>query len=113
MVGLCGKAPRWASLELFLSTVSAALESDGRGLADCCSAGGFAFFPYIYDRAAAGHTSRGAPVRYSTTGIPTMTSPRVAPYGSWKAPITSDRIVAGTVTLEQVALDGEDVYWIE
>jgi dipeptidyl aminopeptidase/acylaminoacyl peptidase len=42
-----------------------------------------------------------------------MSQPSVAPYGSWKSPVTSDRIVAGTVGLEQVALDGEDVYWIE
>jgi dipeptidyl aminopeptidase/acylaminoacyl peptidase len=42
-----------------------------------------------------------------------MTAPQVAPYGSWKSPITADLIVAGTVGLEQVALDGPDVYWIE
>jgi len=35
------------------------------------------------------------------------------PYGSWKSPITSDFIVAGTIGLEQIALDGADVYWIE
>lgn len=37
----------------------------------------------------------------------------IAPYGSWSSPITSDLIVAGTVRLGQVELDGEDVYWIE
>ncbi|MBS1789809.1 MAG: S9 family peptidase [Acidobacteria bacterium] len=37
----------------------------------------------------------------------------IAPYGSWRSPITSDLIVAGTVRLGQVELDGEDVYWIE
>jgi dipeptidyl aminopeptidase/acylaminoacyl peptidase len=42
-----------------------------------------------------------------------MTSPRVAPFGSWKSPITSERIVSGTVGLEQVALDGDDIYWVE
>lgn len=42
-----------------------------------------------------------------------MTEPRVAPYGSWKSPITSDLIVAGSVRLGQVALDGSDVYWLE
>ena len=36
-----------------------------------------------------------------------------APYGSWQSPITSDLIVAGTVGLGQVRLDGEAVYWIE
>ncbi|MDE3088942.1 MAG: S9 family peptidase [Chloroflexota bacterium] len=38
---------------------------------------------------------------------------QVAPYGSWKSPITSDLIVAGTVSLSQIAFDGDDVYWIE
>ncbi|HYT87495.1 MAG TPA: hypothetical protein VEL76_02145 [Gemmataceae bacterium] len=42
-----------------------------------------------------------------------MSGPCVAPYGSWKSPITSERIVSGTVGLEQVALDGDDIYWIE
>jgi dipeptidyl aminopeptidase/acylaminoacyl peptidase len=42
-----------------------------------------------------------------------MPGPVVAPYGSWKSPITSDLIVSSTVGLEQVALDGEDTYWIE
>jgi dipeptidyl aminopeptidase/acylaminoacyl peptidase len=42
-----------------------------------------------------------------------MATPQVAPYGSWKSPITSDLIVAETVGLGQIALDGEDVYWVE
>ena len=42
-----------------------------------------------------------------------MAPPRVAPYGSWKSPITSDLIVAATISLDQVVLDGLDVYWVE
>ena len=42
-----------------------------------------------------------------------MVPPQVAPYGSWKSPITADLIVAGTVGLGGIALDGEDVYWTE
>ncbi|MEA3344925.1 MAG: S9 family peptidase [Chloroflexota bacterium] len=42
-----------------------------------------------------------------------MTEPQVAPYGSWKSPITSDLIASATIGLGQIALDGEDVYWIE
>ena len=42
-----------------------------------------------------------------------MAVPQVAPYGSWKSPITSELIVSATIGLGQVALDGEDVYWIE
>jgi len=39
--------------------------------------------------------------------------PTIAPYGSWKSPITSDLIVSETMGLEQIALDGSDIYWIE
>lgn len=42
-----------------------------------------------------------------------MAEPQVAPYGSWKSPITSDLIVSSTVSLGQIAIDGEDIYWIE
>ncbi len=42
---------------------------------------------------------------------------KMAPYGSWKSPITSDLIVAGTVRLGQIALSagakGPYVYWTE
>src|SRR5918912_3048839 len=37
----------------------------------------------------------------------------VAPYGSWRSPITADLIVAETVGLDHVSLDGDDTYWIE
>ena len=37
----------------------------------------------------------------------------VAPYGSWKSPITADLIVKETISLDQIALDGNDIYWIE
>ena len=36
-----------------------------------------------------------------------MAEPQVAPYGSWKSPVTSDLIVTATRGLGQVALDGE------
>jgi dipeptidyl aminopeptidase/acylaminoacyl peptidase len=42
-----------------------------------------------------------------------MGSLRVAPYGSWKSPITADLIASGTIGLGQIALDGNDTYWIE
>jgi dipeptidyl aminopeptidase/acylaminoacyl peptidase len=41
-----------------------------------------------------------------------MTSSTTA-YGSWKSPISSDLIVAGTIGLGQVRLDGPDIYWNE
>ncbi|HKV46374.1 MAG TPA: S9 family peptidase [bacterium] len=42
-----------------------------------------------------------------------MPDRRVAPYGSWKSPVTSDLIVSSTVGLGEIALDGEDIYWVE
>jgi dipeptidyl aminopeptidase/acylaminoacyl peptidase len=42
-----------------------------------------------------------------------MPAQQTAPYGSWKSPITSDLIVAATVGLGQIALDGDMVYWSE
>ena len=39
--------------------------------------------------------------------------PIIAPYGSWKSPITTDLIVSGAVGLGQIALDGDDIYWVE
>ena len=42
-----------------------------------------------------------------------MAENKVAPYGSWKSPITADLIVQGSVGLGMVKADGEDVYWSE
>ena len=39
--------------------------------------------------------------------------PRLAPFGSWKSPITSAWVSAKIVGLDQVALDGDDIYWLE
>jgi len=42
-----------------------------------------------------------------------MNRPQVAPYGSWKSPITSELVASETVGLEQIVLDGKDTYWSE
>jgi len=42
-----------------------------------------------------------------------MPDPKMAPYGSWKSPITSDLIVKESLTLVQIHLDRDDLYWIE
>ncbi|HJQ29174.1 MAG TPA: S9 family peptidase, partial [Rubrobacter sp.] len=42
-----------------------------------------------------------------------MSERKVAPYGSWRSPISSDVIVRGVVGLGGVVLDGRDVYWME
>ena len=36
-----------------------------------------------------------------------------SPYGFWRSPVTSDFVVADSIRLEQVALDGEVLYWSE
>jgi hypothetical protein len=36
-----------------------------------------------------------------------------APYGSWKSPITADLIASQAISLLEVALDGDDIYWSE
>jgi dipeptidyl aminopeptidase/acylaminoacyl peptidase len=38
---------------------------------------------------------------------------QIAPYGSWKTPVTSDVIVSATIGLGEATMDGEDIYWIE
>jgi len=42
-----------------------------------------------------------------------MIERRIAPYGSWKSPITSDLIVSGSIGLSQPLMDGADLFWIE
>jgi dipeptidyl aminopeptidase/acylaminoacyl peptidase len=42
-----------------------------------------------------------------------MSEPLVAPYGSWKSPISAEVVIAEMVGLSSIALDGEDVYWLE
>ncbi len=38
---------------------------------------------------------------------------KIAAYGSWSSPITSDMIVASSIGLGEIMLDGGDVYWLE
>ena len=42
-----------------------------------------------------------------------MAAPKTAPYGSWKSPIGADVVACGTITLEQIALEGGVAYWLE
>lgn len=42
-----------------------------------------------------------------------MTEAKIAPYGSWKSPITSDLIVGETIGLGGIAVQGDNLYWIE
>jgi dipeptidyl aminopeptidase/acylaminoacyl peptidase len=38
---------------------------------------------------------------------------QIAPYGSWKSPISADLIASAVLGLGQTVLDGDDVYWLE
>ena len=42
-----------------------------------------------------------------------MNMPAIAPYGTWKSPITADLIAQDAVQLGSIQLDGSDVYWTE
>lgn len=42
-----------------------------------------------------------------------MPAPKVAPYGSWESPITTDLIVAGTVGLGSPHISGDALFWTE
>ena len=40
-------------------------------------------------------------------------TPTTAPYGAWKSPITSSMIVAGTIGVGALQIDGDTIYWVE
>ncbi len=42
-----------------------------------------------------------------------MSEPFVAPYGSWKSPISTEMVIAEAVRLSSIMIDGEDAYWLE
>ncbi len=42
-----------------------------------------------------------------------MSQPQIAPFGTWKSPISSDLIVGEMIRLGQATLDGDDTYWSE
>jgi dipeptidyl aminopeptidase/acylaminoacyl peptidase len=46
----------------------------------------------------------------STTDDP---APTEAPYGTWASPLSAARATAGALRLGRIALDGDDVYWLE
>lgn len=42
-----------------------------------------------------------------------MADPVVAPYGAWKSPLTADMILASSLGLGDIQMDGEAIYWTE
>lgn len=43
----------------------------------------------------------------------TTSQPTIAPYGSWRSPISTPMLVQGAVRFGDVAVDGETLYWVE
>jgi dipeptidyl aminopeptidase/acylaminoacyl peptidase len=46
-------------------------------------------------------------------GSETTPAAAVAPYGAWASPLTAARVTAGALRLGEIALDGDEVYWVE
>jgi len=42
-----------------------------------------------------------------------MATVHSAPYGSWQSPITAALVASSAVRLDEIVLDGEDIYWVE
>src|SRR5215831_528844 len=42
-----------------------------------------------------------------------MTAPTIAPYGTWRSPITAAKVAAGVRPLDAPRVDGERVRWLE
>ena len=40
-------------------------------------------------------------------------NPTVAPYGSWRSPISAQMLVQGAVRFGDIAIDGDTLYWVE
>src|ERR671934_167485 len=59
--------------------------------------------------------SRSAFRSFSTARISRRrrSGPRVAPYGSWKSPITVDLLTAGAIGVGNVDLAEDGLYWLE
>ena len=42
-----------------------------------------------------------------------MNSPKVAPFGSWKSPISSDLIVSRTIGIGSIVVSHDNIFWLE
>ena len=42
-----------------------------------------------------------------------MPEPRIAPYGTWRSPITTELITGAAIGIGDVAVDDGDIYWLE
>ena len=37
----------------------------------------------------------------------------IAPYGSWKSPITTEMIIEGSIKFQEIHCEGDNIYWLE
>jgi dipeptidyl aminopeptidase/acylaminoacyl peptidase len=42
-----------------------------------------------------------------------MTQPQIAPYGSWKSPVTTTEAYSKSINISEIQMDGGDIYWTE
>ena len=42
-----------------------------------------------------------------------MTNKTIAPFGSWKSPITTDMVTADAIRIEEIICDEDAIYWLE
>ena len=48
-----------------------------------------------------------------TGAVVKMTSQIISPYGSWISPITTGLVSSNSMIIEEIKVDGEDLYWLE
>jgi dipeptidyl aminopeptidase/acylaminoacyl peptidase len=49
----------------------------------------------------------------ASSGSASTGAPTVAPFGSWRSPISAKMLVQGAVRFGDVTTDGDDLYWVE
>ena len=42
-----------------------------------------------------------------------MAEPQVAPFGTWRSPISAALAASARVRFDELHVDGDDVYWVE
>ncbi len=54
-----------------------------------------------------------AAIGTTASQLTSAANPTVAPYGSWRSPITAQMLVQGNVRFGDTSLDGDTFYWVE
>ena len=42
-----------------------------------------------------------------------MAEPRIAPYGAWQSPVSTEMLTSGALRFVEIDVDGDDIYWVE